>query len=402
MSGPVSKVHAVRVVGPLAPFADGFKARLGELGYAPLTTVNELRLVLHVSRWLEARGLSAADLTPDRVDAYLAARRAAGYRSSTTARSLTQLVGCLTGSGALSVPSHRASGSPADALLEAFEVFLIDERGLASCTAKAYVARARRFLGWYAPDGNVGRLVAADVTGAVAREAGVVSVGSVQFFVAGVRAFLRFCHVRGLIGADLSAAALAVTGRRSSFLPRGISLGDARALLGSCDRRTPAGRRDFAVLTVLMRLGMRASEVAALTLDDLDWRTGEITIHGKAERVDRLPIPVEVGEAVTAYLVQGRPASSRREVFLRMIAPVVGLGRGGVSMIVRNACDRARLPQIGAHRLRHTLACTMVTAGVSLPDIGQVLRHRNISSTAVYARVDIDMLRGVAQPWPNR
>lgn len=404
MSGPVSKVHAVGVVGPLAPFADGFKARLGELGYTPLTTVNELRLVLHVSRWLEVGGLAVADLTSDRVDEYFAARRAAGYRASTTPRSLVQLVRFLTDSGVLSpaAPSPAASGSQTDALLDAFEVFLIDERGLAGCTARAYVARARRFLGWCAPDGDVDRLVTADVTGAVAREVGLVSVGSVQFFVAGVRAFLRFCHVRGLIGADLSAAALAVTGRRSSFLPKGISQGDARALLSSCDRRTPAGHRDFAVLTVLMRLGLRASEVASLTLDDFDWRVGEITVHGKAGRVDRLPVPVEVGEAVTAYLVRGRPASSRREMFLRLLAPVVGLGRGGVSMIVRNACDRAGLPQIGAHRLRHTLACTMVAAGVSLPDIGQVLRHRNISSTAIYARVDIDMLRGVAQPWPTR
>lgn len=402
MSGPVSKVYAVRVVGPLAPFAVGFKARLGELGYAPLTTVNELRLVLHVSRWLEARGLSASDLTPERVDAYLVARRSAGYRSSTTPRSLTHLVRFLTDSGVLSPSSPAAAESQADALLDAFEVFLIDERGLADCTATAYVARARRFLGWCAPAGDVDRLVAADVTGAVGRESGMVSVGSVQFFVAGLRAFLRFCHLRGLVGADLSAAALAVTGRRSSFLPRGISAGDARVLLASCDRRTPGGRRDFAVLTVLMRLGLRASEVASLRIDDLDWRAGEITVHGKAGRVDRLPIPVEVGEAVTAYLVRGRPATDRREVFLRMIAPVVGLGRGGVSMIVRNACDRAGLPQVGAHRLRHGLACTMVSAGVSLPDIGQILRHRSLSSTAIYARVDIEMLRGVAQPWPNR
>ncbi len=402
MSGPVSKVHEVRVVGPLAPFADGFKARLGELGYTPLTIVNELRLVAHVSRWLDAGGLAVADLTSDRVGEYFAARRAAGYRSSTTSRSLVQLVVFLTDAGVLSVPPQTASQSQADALLDAFEVFLIDERGLAGCTAKAYVARARRFLGWCAPDGDLDRVVTAGVTGAVAREASMVSVGSVQFFVAGVRAFLRFCHVRGLIGADLSAAALAITGRRSSFLPRGIGQGDARALLGSCDRRTAAGRRDFAVLTVLIRLGMRASEVASLTLEDLDWRAGVITVHGKAGRVDRLPIPVEVGEAVAAYLMRGRPASKHRKVFLRMIAPVVGLGRGGVSMIVRNACERAGLPQVGAHRLRHTLACTMVAAGVSLPDIGQVLRHRNISSTAVYARVDIGMLRGIAQPWPKR
>ena len=149
------------------------------------------------------------------------------------------------------------------------------------------------------------------------------------------------------------------------------------------------------------RLGLRAGEVAGLRLEDLDWWAGEIVVHGKGRREDRLPLPDDVGAAITAYLQRGRPMTSRREVFLRAIAPIAALGRGGVSSIVRRACTRAGLARVGAHRLRHTMACEMVKAGVPLPEISQVLRHRSLVSTAIYARVDLDQLRALAQPWPS-
>jgi integrase len=154
-------------------------------------------------------------------------------------------------------------------------------------------------------------------------------------------------------------------------------------------------------LAVLLRLGLRASEVARLALDDINWRAGEIVVHGKGGRQDSLPIPWDVGEAIAGYLQRGRPASGRREVFLRALAPAGPLGRGGVSWIVRRACQRAGVPEVGAHRLRHTAAGQMVAAGVPLPEIGQVLRHRSAASTAVYARVDLGALRVLAQPWPG-
>jgi len=146
-------------------------------------------------------------------------------------------------------------------------------------------------------------------------------------------------------------------------------------------------------------LGLRATEVARLTLGDIDWRAGEIVVHGKGRREERLPLPTEVGQAIACYLRRGRPTTTTREVFVRAVAPVAALGRGGVSWIVRCACRRAGVAEIGAHRLRHTLACEMVAAGVPLPEIGQVLRHRNLASTAVYARVDIGQLRSVARVW---
>jgi len=235
----------------------------------------------------------------------------------------------------------------------------------------------------------------------VLRESTAGSVGSAQFFVVALRAFLRFCFLEGLVAGDLSAAGLTVTGRRRPGLPKGISQADAAALLESCDRRRSDGRRDYAVLIILLRLGLRAGEVAALTLADLDWRAAEMVVHGKGRREDRLPLPGDVGTAIVAYLQQGRPETGRREVFLRARAPIGALGRGGVSSIVRRACARAGVAPVGAHRLRHTLACEMVRAGVALPEISQVLRHRSATSTAIYARVDLDQLRVLAQPWPT-
>jgi integrase/recombinase XerD len=294
-----------------------------------------------------------------------------------------------------------ASASRSDEVLAAFHRYLVTERGLAASTTGAYVLRARRFMTGCAPDGQLDEVTAADVTRAVLDVSAALSVGSTQMFVAALRSFLRFAHVEGLTQADLSAAALTATGRRSSSLPRGISASEADALLASCDRRRAIGRRDYAVIVVLLRLGLRASEVAALRLNDIDWRAGELVVHGKGRREDRLPLPVDVGEAILGYLQRGRPTTTHREVFVSAIAPIGPLGRGAVSSIVRRACRRAGVPVVGAHRLRHTLACQMVQAAVPLPEIGQVLRHRSVVSTAVYARVDVDGLRTLAQPWPG-
>jgi integrase/recombinase XerD len=401
MGRPTSRVSNVRVVGPLAPFADGYKAKLNERGYTPLTVVNELRQVAQLSRWMEAADLAASELTAERVGRFLAPRRAARGSRACSLRGLMVLLEVLIGQGVLSDRSAPFPPVSADgATLARFRRYLLAERGLAACTADAYVDYAGRFLRLDV-DGELTGLTAGVVTAAVQREAARVSAGSTQYFVAGLRAFLRFCFLEGLVGADLSAAALAVTGRRRCSLPKGISGSDAAALLRSCDRRRANGRRDYAVLLVLLRLGLRAVEVARLTLDDIDWRAAEVVVYGKGSRVDRLPIPGEVGEAIVGYLQRGRPRTSRRVLFLRVLAPIGPLSRGGVSFIVRHACRRAGIAEVGAHQLRHTLACEMVAAGVALPEIGEVLRHRGINSTAIYARVDVELLRSVALPWPG-
>ncbi len=399
MGRPISKVARVEVTGPLAPFAPMVKAAVRQCGYTPLTTVNMLRLVAHLSGWLEASGLGAADLSGDQVERYVSARRAEGRTSGLSPRCLAPVLAVLADAGALPPDVPAGPASERERLLAAFEQHLRCERALSAATTGAYVARAGRFLAGL--DCELAGLEAGHVTRAVLAEAKTVSAGSAQYFVAALRAFLRFCYLDGLTEADLASAALAVTGRRRSPLPRGVSAAHAGKLLASCDRRSPAGRRDYAVLVTLLRLGLRASEAAALTLDDIDWRAAKITVHGKGGRDERLPLPADVGGAIAAYLTRGRPAAGCREVFVRAIAPAGPLGRGGISCIVRRACRRAGVPECGAHRLRHTTACQMAGAGVPLTEIGQVLRHKSLASTANYARVSVTALRKLARPWPG-
>jgi site-specific recombinase XerD len=306
---------------------------------------------------------------------------------------------CTLGVAAVEMPA--VPGSPTDVLLGRFECYLVAERGLAASTVALYSACARRFVDGLPAGQELADVSAADVSAAVLRESERVSVSATQNFVNGVRAFLRFCFIEGLIASDFSQAAMLVRGRSVSSLPWGISSADARALLCSCDRRQALGRRDYAIIITLLRLGLRRSELASLRLDDIDWRAGVLVVRGKAAREDRLPLPADVGEAIAAYLLRGRPHSDRREVFLRSKAPYQPIASGTVASTVRRACRRAGVPEVGSHRLRHTAACEMVRANVPLLRIGQVLRHRSLQSTARYARVDVERLRALAAQWPT-
>lgn len=395
------KVGAVRVPGPLAQYAGEFESRLTERGYAPKTRVTHLRLMSHLSRWLEESELGLEDLSRERLEQYLALRRARGYSSLCSRQGVSPLLGTLTCLGLL--PQEQAVTAPSriDLLLDGFRGYLRDERGLTECTAQTYLLRVGRFVADYGHDGDLRGLTSAQVSAAVLQESGSLSVGSVQLFVTALRSLLRYCQVAGLVDKDLSGAALGITGRRRSCLPQRVSASEVTALLRSCDRRTALGRRDYAVVLTLARLGLRAGELAGLRLEDLDWRAGLLLVHGKGNCVEQLPIPDDVGTAITAYLRRARPRTDSREVFLTARAPRTGLARSGVSYIVRRACVRAGLAPFGPHRLRHSLACQMVRAGVPLPEIGQVLRHKAMASTAIYARVDVDQLRTVAQPWPD-
>jgi site-specific recombinase XerD len=390
------------MTGPLAPFADAYRVELRGRGYTVRSTVCELRQVARLSCWLAARGLTATELSGARVDEFLVWQRAEGrYRSQWSRPGLRCLLDVLRGLGVAVAEEPVAPCSPTDVLLAGFERYLLAERGLAAGTVVLYLRSARRFVDGLPSDRGLAGLAAGDVTAAVLREAEVVSVSAAQRFVSGLRSFLRFCFVEGLVESDFSQAVLLVRGRSGSPLPRGISRADARALLGCCDRRVALGRRDYAIIVSLLRLGLRRGEVAGLTLDDIDWRAGELVVRGKGSRVDRLPLPADVGQAIAAYLRRGRPRSSRREVFLRAKAPYDPIAPGTVASSVRRACRRAGIAEVGSHRLRHTAACEMVKANVPLYRIGQVLRHQSLQSTAIYARVDVERLRLLAAPWPG-
>jgi integrase/recombinase XerD len=286
----------------------------------------------------------------------------------------------------------------ADVLLERYRAYLVAERGLAASTVGYYLAEARMFVAAAGPD--LGGLTAAGVAGFVQEQCRRRSTGMAKILVTALRALLRFLHVEGVIAEPLAAVVPAVAGWRGGALPRALGPDQVTGLLESCDQSSVTGRRDLAVLMLLARLGLRAVEAAALQLDDVDWRAGELLIRGKARREERLPLPADVGAAIAGYLRAGRADGQCRSVFLAVRAPCSGLSADAVKAIVRSACRRAGVAPAGAHRLRHTAATQMLRAGAPLAEAGQVLRHRAASTTAIYAKVDHDALRALALPWP--
>jgi site-specific recombinase XerD len=387
----------------LRPFVPGFIAELVGQGYARASVVHQLQLVAHVSRWMAAEGIAPAELGGEHVALFIASRRAAGYRHFLAASSLAPLVGYLRGLGVMPVPTTRSSGGSADALLERYSGYLVDERGLAAGTVRSYWGIARSFLGDVSsPQGelDLAALSTAVVGRFVLGECGRCSPGSARRMAVGLRSFLRYLYVEGLVAADLNAAvpSVAPTPRR---LPRALAPGAVTRLLGSCDRRRAMGRRDFAVLMVLSRLGLRAGEASAIELGDINWRDGELLVRGKARRRDRMPLPVDVGEALAGYVQRGRPRVGGQRLFWRVTAPLAPLSSEAVSEIVRRACRRCGLPAVGAHALRHTAATETLRAGGSLAEIGQLLRQQTAFTTAIYARVDRTALTELARPWPE-
>lgn len=388
--------------GPLARYAPGFRAELERLGYAARTVAPLMALVGQLSAWLESRGLDEGGLTPEVVESFLRRLHDGGGWFRPTARTLASLLGYLRELGVTPEPVPSSIGTPLEELIGRYRGYLLGERGLAEGTVDYYIDAARLFLSGQRPIDRLDweHLSLGDVVGFATRECPRRSVGSAKNLLTGLRSLLRFMQLEGLTTAPLAQAVPSAAGWRGSALPRALRPGEATRMLASCERRRATGRRDYAILVLLVRLGLRAGEVAALTLKDLDWRAGEIVIRGKGRSLERLPLPADVGEAVVAYLRHGRPDSADRAVFLRAHAPLRGLSSGGVAEVVRTAGERAGLPGVGAHRLRHTAATEMLRAGAPLSEVAQVLRHRSAATTAIYAKVDHIALATLALPWP--
>jgi integrase/recombinase XerD len=391
------------VSGPLAPYAAGFEAWLASRAYSASSAADRLYQFDQLSRWLGREGLGADELTGEHARRFAAGRRASGLRSWSSPQSAALPLEYLRQLGVAPMPAPASPQGPLEELLADYCRYLSVERGLSDHTVfDAYGPAARLFLsGRENPDGlGLDRLSAAEVSSFLARECPKRSLSGARDLVCALRSLLRYLHLAGLTAVPLVWAVPSVADLRDRTLPRGLDPAAVRRLLASCDRRTLTGLRDFAVLLLLSRLGLRAGEVAAITLDDLDWRGGLLLVHGKGSREDALPLPVDVGEAIVAYL-RRRPRCECRALFLRVAAPRQGLNRCTVAWVVRAACDRAGLPRVGAHRLRHTAASQMLQAGATLPEIGQVLRHREPKTTAIYAKVDHRSLGTLARPWPG-
>lgn len=388
--------------GRLGPFAGGYRVRLLELGYTPGTARGMLKVLGQLGRWMETAGVEVGVLDMAGINSFLVARRAGGERRPASLGELRQLAAYLREVGAMA-PEPAREPAPLERLLDDYRRWLVVERGLAAMTVLRYETLARRFLVGRVSSGDelgVAGLGGADVSSFLLRECGRVSVGSAKGRVAELRSLLRFLHVRGLTERALAVSVPPVAGWRETEIPPTIARADIDRLLGCCERSTLEGARDFAMLLLLSRLGLRSVEVSRLELSDLDWRAGEFVVRGKARRHDRLPLPAEVGDALAAYLsVRGRHSS--RRVFLTLRAPTRPIRADLVGDVVRRACRRAGVAHVGAHRLRHALASEMLREGAPLIDISQVLRHRDLATTAIYAKVDLGRLRQVARPWPG-
>ena len=374
------------MVGPLASYGAGFHAQLVALGYAQRSAENQVLLMSQVSRWMAEHSLTTDDLVPEVIDQFLATRRSEGRNERMSPAGLSRLIGYLR---TLSVvPVINESTTDLDRLLGRYQTYLATERGLAPGTVRPYLAAARLFLSQRGTpnDLRLDDLTPGQVNAFVVRE--VHARRSGRYIATGTRALLRFLHVQGRIASPLALVVPSMAHWRLRSLPKALDRDQVDRLLASCGRGTPHGLRDFAILTVLARLGLRAGEVAELKVHDVDWRRGEVVVHGKGSREECLPLPVDVGEAIVDWLLHGRPRCKDPHLFTRIPAPHAGITSIAVTSVVRAACRRAGLPVTGAHALRHTVATMMLRTGAGLPEIGQVLRHRSIATTAIYAKVD--------------
>ncbi|MGI8701289.1 MAG: tyrosine-type recombinase/integrase [Nocardioidaceae bacterium] len=396
------KVLRSFVRGPLKPYVAGFAEELLRQGYTRTSVEQHVCFIAHLDRWMAAEALELSELGASCIERYLTERRAAGYVEYRSVKAMAPLLEFLTPRGVLPVPEELPLG-PVEELLGQYRDYLVAERGLTPATARGYVGVVRPFVRsrCLGDQLDLGTLTAADVIGYVVASCPGRAIGSAQMIVCALRSLLNWLHLTGTVPESLASAVPSVASWKLAGLPKGLEPGQVRELLAACDRRTRTGRRDYAILLLLVRLGLRAGEVAGLGLDDIDWRHGEIEVRGKGNRTERLPLPADVGAAITTYLRRGRPDSAQgRNVFVRVHAPHRALTTGGVSAVVCGAGQRAGLGPIHAHRLRHTAATAMLRAGSPLAEVGQVLRHRSPLTTSIYAKVDRDALKVLARPWP--
>lgn len=387
--------------GPLGPWLDSFVEQLTELGYTSWSRRSNVVLAADLGRWMAKRDISVGSLNESVVEAYVRERQTQRERR----RAASSLVLAHLRDKGVTPPSPDR---PAPAAHEQrYAAYMHKERGAAAGTIEGYLAVVRDFLGRRFGSGEVdlALLTVSDVGTYLVERAHSLSPKTVAYRAGALRSFFRFLFLRGEIAIDLSTAPLMSQTRHRATVPRYLSPAQVEELLDTCDPGTPTGRRDRAILLLLVRLGLRAGEVAALELNDIRWRSGEIVVRGKGNVVNRLPLLSEVGEALAAYLRQDRVSDGpTRQVFLRRLAPVRELGgRGAINSIVRAGLSRAGLhpPVRGPHLLRHTLATQMIRAGASMAEIAEVLRHATPSSSAIYAKVDFEALRALARPWPS-
>ncbi len=393
--------------GVIGAYVDSFGAYLAACGYAGGTIQSQRKLLGHFNEWLIRRRCAIHQLNDELVAAFLKRCTRRGRLHRGDANTLRQFLIHLQTRGVLPPLATVVDDSPVGQLRREYAQYLTAERGLAPVTVSSYVDVLGRFLGDQFGDSplDVGALTVSTITTFVIRQARTMSPRYAQGIVSALRSICRFLRQRGAIDRDLAAALPSVSDGRLATIPKYLNPEEVERVLQTCGRHTAVGRRDYAILLLLARLGLRAGEIIALELEDIRWRAGEILVRSsKRLPQDRLPLVADVGDALATYLRRDRPPHATRRVFLCTRAPRRGFGNPStVSAIVRRALARAGLsPALkGAHLFRHSLATRMLRHGASLPEIGVVLRHRAVQTTEIYAKVDLDTLRALAHRWPE-
>lgn len=395
--------------GPLALHIDAFASHLGEQGFKRRSIAPQIRLIAKFSRWLKANAVGLDKVSDEHIERFVRwVKRHQSIRAGDRL-CLSRLMTLLRQS---SVVGQQATApcieaSPIQTVVVAFGQHLHHAQALARATCVQYIPFAEQFLAERFGGGAVelSELCAADVMGFIGRQARRLSQARAKCATIALRSFLRYLRLRGDVTLDLAAAVPTVPNWSMTGIPRAISADHLRAVLESCQRDTVVGCRDYAILMLLARLGLRSGEIVALTLDSIDWEIGSLTVVGsKGGQRSELPLPADVGAAIAEYLQRGRPCSSDRNLFLRATAPVRGLGsQTSIGSIVVAAIARAGVHPLhaGAHQFRHALACEMLRQGANLTEIGSLLRHRHQKTTGIYAKVDFAALRPLSLAWPG-
>jgi site-specific recombinase XerD len=396
-----------RRAGLFGHYMDSFVATLSELGYSRASVRLKLWILSDLERWLKRKRLAVVDLDELVLAQFLKKRRRTATLTRSDARTVRHFLEHLREKGAAQPPEPSVDESPLATLRSEYEEHLRKERGLSPLTVARYWVFLEQFIVERFGEGPIclRELAPEDVSGFLLQHAHSGSPGTAKLMVSALRSFFRFLFRSGQTERDLAGAVPTVPSWRLTELPRYLKLEEVDRVVNACDPSTAVGSRDRAVILLLARLGLRAGEVTALELDDIDWQSGVLTVRGKGHYHDRLPIPPDVGEAIATYLRQHRPQCTTRRVFVRSKAPHRGFGHpSSVSTVVCRAVKRAGLqPNLkGAHLLRHSLATGMLRRGASMAEIGEILRHRVPNTTEIYAKVDVSTLRSLALPWPAK
>lgn len=392
--------------GPLVPYLDSFARALDEQGFKRRVLRPRIRLVANFSHWLQARQIPATEVSDEQVRRFideLVPQRLTQRGDPATLRRFMDFLG---ERGVIRPLPEHGEAAPIERAVQAFATYLRQERALSDRTLSQYCPFIERFLSERFGSDTVvfAALRARDVIAFIQRQAAQRSPARAKAATTALRSFLRYLRYRGEIPLDLAAAVPSVPNWSMTGIARAIAPEHVRAVLAHCSRLTTVGRRDYAILLLLARLGLRSSEIVSLMLDSIDWEAGTIRVAGKGNHCALLPLPAEVGEAIADYLHDGRPACRSRALFLRALAPIRGLGAPQtIATIVGAAITRAGIdtPHRGSHQFRHALAADMLRHGATLTEIGSVLRHHHAKTTGIYAKVDFAALRPLSLPWPG-